>query len=66
MYLASGLVPGPSLGPGLGLERVLIFGPNRPSRCPGCQVTVQVPVSTACICDLLDFYMFMLCALCWG
>ena len=37
MYLASGLVPGPRLGPGLGLEKVPVFGPNRPSRCPGCQ-----------------------------
>ena len=39
MYLVSGLVPGPSLGPGLGLEKVPVFGPNRPSRCLGCQVT---------------------------
>ena len=35
MYLVSGLVPGPSLGPGLLPEKVPVFEPNRPSRCLG-------------------------------
>ena len=61
MYLVSGLVPGPSLGPGLGLEKVPVFGPNRPSRCPGCQALEFRWVRPECLICL-----FILWALCWG
>ena len=63
MYLASGLVLGPNLGPGLGLEKVPWFGPNRPSRCPGCQALEFLWVRPVClICLFVLFHGHM----CWG
>ena len=59
MYLASGLVPGPSLGPGLGLEKVPVFGPNRPTRCQGCHTLQFRMVRPECLISL--FILFAMC-----